>query len=475
MPLRHLLPLGALALLAACGPDSNLAPRNAGSVVLVSGSGQVAKGGQTLPNPVVVKVADSTGAPRAGVTVTWTPGIGSGSVTASTTTDASGQVSATWTIGTMVGTQRLTATVIGVGATTATALVPGFKAWTVAVGDGFACGLDALLAAWCWGSNAHGVFGDTTVASTGTPVVIPGGHTFSSIVAGADFACGLTDSVAAQAWCWGADDHGQRGVSGTPAPAPTLVSGGLTWTAIAAGGQTACGIAADSTAWCWGINGYGQVGDATSGTDRTAPVAVAGGLKFRRLAVSATHACGISVEGRLWCWGRNADRELGADSTATFYTRPVPVATTDTTGWTTVIAGGFHTCAVSVGITWCWGAGNQGQMGTGSVIATDVATPLAVDSTHAFVALGADSASTVGLGADGRAFWWGNRGSLTAPTTTDRSLVPRLVPTNKFSTIATGRSVSCGVSTSNGYVYCWGASADPNFPAADTPAGVPAP
>ncbi|MGH7732314.1 MAG: RCC1 domain-containing protein, partial [Gemmatimonadales bacterium] len=219
------------------------------------------------------------------------------------------------------------------------------------------------------------------------------------------------------------------------------------------------------------------LGDGTQGTDRFAPVAVNDSIQFTALSVSSTHSCGISTAGRLWCWGRNTDSELGADSTASQYLSPVPVASTDTLGFpaTAVATGAFHTCAVSVGRTYCWGADLLGQIGNGTTSATAVALPTIIDSTLSIVALGADSASTVALGSGNKEYWWGSRGSdLSAPAAVDRSVQPKPVPTYLFSSFATGQSVNCGIYTRN-YVFCWGSSTDPNFPAADLPAGVPAP
>ena len=65
-----------------------------------------------------------------------------------------------------------------------------------------------------------------------TPTAVAGGHTFKSIMAGAEVTCALT--TAGQAWCWGANSSGQLG-NGTAAPfgvpqlTPTAVAGGLTF------------------------------------------------------------------------------------------------------------------------------------------------------------------------------------------------------------------------------------------------------
>lgn len=472
MPVKRLIPF-VLAVVVACGPDYSVVPSPSASISIIAGNSQVGSAGVALANPVVVLVTDSTGAPAAGVAMTWTPSAGDGSVAASAVTDGAGHASATWTLGSVIGDQHLTARAAGVGTSVILAVLPAFAATQLTVGSGFGCGVDAVHAAHCWGNNPSGIFGDTTLAPSLVPVLVPGGLLFSQVHAGADFVCGLTTTSAI--WCWGSNAHGQRGVAGTPVSAPTLVSGGHAWIGFAAGGQSACGIASDSTAWCWGSNGYGQLGDGTLGTDRSAPVAVKNGIRFASLSLSSTHSCGVSTSGRLWCWGRNADRELGADSTGAQYKVPVPVAIADSTGFLAVAAGGLHTCAVGAGRAYCWGADLLGQIGNKTTSATDVALPIVIDSTLGVVALAADSASTVALASGQKAYWWGSRGpNLSAPASIDRALQPKLVPTVVLTGIATGQSVSCGIYTRN-YVFCWGSSTDPNFPATDTPVGVPAP
>src|SRR5439155_514345 len=65
----------------------------------------------TLPTPLAVRVADQFNNPVAGVTVTWTPPSGSGSVNPPTsTTDGSGIATTRWTLGTAAGPQTVQAT-----------------------------------------------------------------------------------------------------------------------------------------------------------------------------------------------------------------------------------------------------------------------------------------------------------------------------------------------------------------------------
>ena len=57
---------------------------------------------------------------------------------------------------------------------------------------------------------------------------------------------------------------------------PTAVTGGLTFTALSAGGNHTCGVTTSGAAYCWGDNSFSELGDGTT-TTRLVPTAVAFG------------------------------------------------------------------------------------------------------------------------------------------------------------------------------------------------------
>jgi VCBS repeat-containing protein len=94
----------------------------ASGVSIVSGNGQTGAAGAPLGAMLVVKVADGSGNPVSGATVTWTVTAGGGAPNpASSTTDANGQAATTWTLGATPGANTLDASVAGVGTVTFTA------------------------------------------------------------------------------------------------------------------------------------------------------------------------------------------------------------------------------------------------------------------------------------------------------------------------------------------------------------------
>jgi hypothetical protein len=102
-------------------------PGDAASISATSGGGQADTVRHALKNPLVVRVVDQFGNGIGGVTVTWTrAGTGTLSATSSTTA-ADGSASVNYTLGTVVGTETITASAAGV-ATAATFTVQALPA-----------------------------------------------------------------------------------------------------------------------------------------------------------------------------------------------------------------------------------------------------------------------------------------------------------------------------------------------------------
>ncbi len=125
---------------AACSDSSQNAVAPVGASVSVnSGSnGQTGTAGQPLPQVISVEVLDQDGKPVPSVVVSWNIASGGGTVDSTTsTTDASGNASVQWTLGTKAGADSLLAS-IAVGATTmisATANAGNAAAVTLVSGD----------------------------------------------------------------------------------------------------------------------------------------------------------------------------------------------------------------------------------------------------------------------------------------------------------------------------------------------------
>ncbi|MFO0626657.1 MAG: hypothetical protein U0325_13670 [Polyangiales bacterium] len=175
----------------------------------------------------------------------------------------------------------------------------------------------------CWGQNVFGTLADGTFVDRSAPQEVPLQANAVALATLANHVCAALDN--GTAWCWGYNNDGQLGngsrtlaarpVAAAPAPPPT--------SRFSAGSNHTCALSEDGEVRCWGGNEFGQLGDGTT-TRHTRPGAVVA------LPAAATHistgngfTCAALRDGRVFCWGDNANGNLG-DGTA--QTSPTPVA-----------------------------------------------------------------------------------------------------------------------------------------------------
>jgi len=83
--------------------------------------------------------------------------------------------------------------------------------------------------------------------------------------------------------------------------------------AVTSGRLHTCALTEEGVAYCWGGNAEGQLGDGTV-VDRALPAPVATELRFVSLTSGANHTCALTVEGEAHCWGSNRYGPLGASA-----------------------------------------------------------------------------------------------------------------------------------------------------------------
>ena len=300
---RYFAPLVA-ALIVACAAETS-SPAVADHFEVVQGGNQTGILGLTLDSLLRVRLVDDQGHPMPGVAVTWSVTSGEGSLPFSTlTTNATGEAVAQWHLGFGPGIQEVRVVTPGVEPLTVVAEAPTAEFTQLAVGNSFACGLDADGIAWCWGGGDYlGTLGTDSVSWTAIPLRIGDGSLqFAQLVAGDNFACGRT--AAGAVWCWGARFYAQLGDGvGAGSSAPVQPTGLPALTSIGAGDEGTCGIAADATLWCWGK----VAADAT----RPVPAPMFPGTSFQRIALGDLFGCGILSDSSVVCWGDNSSGQLG--------------------------------------------------------------------------------------------------------------------------------------------------------------------
>ena len=289
--------------------------------------------------------------------------------------------------------------------TTAGTPLAGVTLSQIIAGSSFACALGSAGNAYCWGLNGSGQLGDPDTAVNSSQPMSVLSET-SQIAVGYDHSCLLRNG---KAWCWGDDTYGELGNNTTTTTpqstrVPVYTGGalsGVTLTQIVAGQNFSCALATTGNAYCWGNDGTIAGDPATAlgnGTTvaSSVPVLVSGGLNFADITAGGDFACGVTTAGAAYCWGNNQNGQLGAVTLTTLLTAysTTPIAVNNAilvsalygVTVTQVDAGLGGACALgTTGAAYCWGAGGSGQLGNGTTTAaqffpvavTTASTPLA--------------------------------------------------------------------------------------------------
>ncbi len=206
------------------------APGPAATVRAASGSAQTGTVGMALANPLVAEVVDAFGNVVSGVTVTFTPGSSSGTVSpTSGSTGSDGRVSTLWTLGTTSGTQTVSASATGATSAsfTATANPRAAVAFVAVSGSGQTGPASAPLASPLvvaardtFGNGVPGVAVTFSVTAGGGSVSPASATTGAAGTASTTFTLGPTvgtHTAQAAAGALGAVSFSATATSGPPA------------------------------------------------------------------------------------------------------------------------------------------------------------------------------------------------------------------------------------------------------------------
>jgi alpha-tubulin suppressor-like RCC1 family protein len=234
------------------------------------------------------------------------------------------------------------------------------------------------------------------------------------------------------------------------------------WTTVSTGDRHACAIRTNGRLYCWGDDGHGQLGNGGTNEDATIPIEVAGDFTdWVGLSAGGDHTCARRGAGRLYCWGSDADGELGEGPGTADQPEPVQV-TGAHVDWRAVDSGASHTCARRAdGRLRCFGADAGGQLGEGPGTADQQSPVLVTGGATTWRGIGAGDQHTCATRANGRLFCWGvdASGQLGEGPGTGTRQGPVQVTSgaDNWSAITAGRSHSCGRRTTD-RLFCWGTS-----------------
>jgi len=233
----------------------------------------------------------------------------------------------------------------------------------VTSGQTNSCALLMDRSVYCWGQGTSGVLGDgtTTLRSTAGPV--------SGISDAVQVDLGLDSGCAVRAGgtvsCWGSNGAFRKlgtdssvAFSAVPMEIPSMwISNAV---AVQVGGNHACVRTRLRTLICWGESLDGRLGRTTLD---------AYGLPDR--ATDATEVAGLSTlsnftcltergTGNIRCWGSGLGGGVTLSTVDAFPGQALEVS-----------AGEAHACGLNDSqIVYCWGRNADGQLGNGATVAT---------------------------------------------------------------------------------------------------------
>jgi len=253
----------------------------------------------------------------------------------------------------------------------------------------------------CWGENTRGELGLGDVLQRGSapnqmgddlPQVDLGqGALVTSVSLGYQFSCALLVGGAVK--CWGSNGGGQLGLGdlanrgdqpnemGDNLPVVDLGQG-QTAVAVSTGHRHSCALLTGGAVKCWGVGNRGQLGLGDALIHGDQPNEMGDNLPFVDLGLGVTatavtagyeHSCALLSDGRVKCWGRNLEGQLGLGDTAIRGDQPNEMGDAlpfvdlgQGQAAAAVVAATAYSCAVLVdGAVKCWGINLEGELGLG--------------------------------------------------------------------------------------------------------------
>lgn len=311
----------------------------------------------------------------------------------------------------------------------------------------------------CWGENSRGQLGQGHTRALGKDPMTSGEHIPALPLPDDAFIedMWVGDSVCARTrdgrlFCWGDNTHGQLGLGHNQAQGdqPGEVSAQMTPVPMGQGkkvidaclgGGHACAVLDGGEVKCWGRNDHGQLGRGD-----TAPIGLAnnqmgdflpaidlgpvpGDLsktprRATAVACGRQHTCVTTTKGKVLCWGRNHQGQLGIANSASVGDGPdemgnklVAAMLGDEHHAVELALGEHHSCARNdKNQVHCWGANEQGQLGRGSTKslggssedAYNLKLPLLLNKDRKIKALHAGADHSCIIEESGRLACWGN-------------------------------------------------------------------
>lgn len=255
----------------------------------------------------------------------------------------------------------------------------------VGIGSYDTCVANATGSVVCFGSQSR------------EPAPVPSIANAKKLAIGDDRKCAVLAS--GELSCWGDSYTTGQGEATIDLGGQHAVAAEMQW-------ASAFALGSQGTLFSWGSERY-SLGRTTAISPDLTPAPVAGLPPVLQMSASDGHVCAISVDGRLFCWGRADSGALGLGYVRHEY-HPVEVAFPGPAYPAKVVAADTHSCArMTDGSLTCWANLNwYGELGYPS--ATGVYVPTKVTLAQDVVDLAIGYGSTCAVLVDGSVQCWGD-------------------------------------------------------------------
>lgn len=289
-----------------------------------------------------------------------------------------------------------------------------------------------------------------------------GGASPSAFAIGRHHVCQIRDTGTT---CWGRNYAGQLGTGDTVhAESRVAVSGNHAFVAITAGPMHTCAVDDDGVAWCWGGDAEAELGlGATTDEDcdgfrcQTRPMPVETGERFTAVRAGDFFTCGLARSGRIFCWGLNEADQLGNDNASDDCSglpcSRTPIVAAGGMKFTQLAAFRNGACGLDTGGgVRCWGIDVITHQHTSEPRYYAISRP--------FIQVAAAGSHVCALADDHSAWCWGIDALGAGAETLESDQPVAVAGSHHFSALTAASFTTCGLEDDTGVAWCWGPNTD---------------
>ena len=322
---------------------------------------------------------------------------------------------------------------------------------------------------WCWGYNIFGQIGNGTVNDGNIPSIVEGeleGKEVTELSLGENHTCVITSENKNNLYCFGDNASGQIGNGGvrTKEISPYNVLGELEnkkVIKVVLGFSHTCVITNEdnNNLYCWGKNTRGQIGNGNT-QNQMLPFNIQGELLDKKVIdveLRDSNTCAITNEdkGNLYCFGINAQGQLGNGNKTTQTLPSKVIGDLVNKKITSVKIGWHHTCGItSDSSLYCFGRNNVGQLGKEDISPN---TSIPVKILDDISSLHTSFNHTCAITNDSNFYCFGNNdfGQVGNGNDVDQFSPTQVLSDKSVKTVTTSYLHTCAI-TNDGALYCFG-------------------